>query len=185
MPIVVVGGSGRNVGKTSFICGIVASLPELSWIGVKVTSDEHGSAHGLQEEQAPGRATDTARFLAAGARRAFLIAADETEWPSLLEDLRSRIEPSAALVFESNRIVNLVRPDVYLAVRGSEERDSKPSFQSLAHLTHATVMRDGQDGLIPGPQPVFKLADLSRPSPELKRWLRDRLNLSDTRSRFE
>jgi hypothetical protein len=175
MPIVVVGGSGQNVGKTSLICGIIASLPEYAWIAVKVTSDSHDSPQPLWEEDRSDLARDTARFLAVGARRAFLVTGNEDQWPALLQDLKGRVDESVSFIFESNRIVNVLRPDVYLAVRSSQKRELKPSFQSLAHLTDATVLRDEQDDVIPGRQPIFKLADPSQLSPDVLQWLRDRL----------
>jgi hypothetical protein len=180
MPVVVVGGPGRNVGKTSLICGIIANLPEYSWIAIKVTSDDHGSPEALWEREGSVLSSDTARFRSAGAHRAFLLTGNEDQWPALLQDLKGRVEQQpAAFIFESNRIVKFLRPDVYLAVRSPEEGASKPSFQLLEHLTNATVLRDRRDEFIPGTQPTFKLADLTHLSPELQQWLRDRLPRSE------
>jgi hypothetical protein len=175
MPIVVVGGSGRNVGKTSLICGIIASLPEFPWVAVKVTSDIHGSFEALWEEDRTALSSDTARFRTFGARRAFLFSGGEDDWRISLLNLKERVGESASIIFESNRIVNLVRPDVYLAVRDLEGQEAKPSFQSLAHLTDATVVQGKEDEFIPAPKPAFKLADLTRVSPELRQWLREKL----------
>ena len=81
MAIVVVGGSDRNVGKTSLICGLIAPLPEFQWAAVKITSHAHGVRDAVWEETAAGQGTDTARYLAAGARRAFLLTATDEELP--------------------------------------------------------------------------------------------------------
>jgi len=68
MAIVVVGGSGRGVGKTALVCGLIAALPEFNWTAIKITGHDHGQPKPVWEETQPGQGTDTARFLAAGAR---------------------------------------------------------------------------------------------------------------------
>src|SRR5207245_2118841 len=86
MSLVVVGGHSRNIGKTSVAAGLIAALPHYNWTAMKITQHGHGicSAAGepcgcaveydhpyaISEESAPG-ASDSARFLAAGARRSF------------------------------------------------------------------------------------------------------------------
>ena len=46
MAIIVVCGSGRGVGKTALVCGLIAALPELRWTAWKITS--HAARHGPQ-----------------------------------------------------------------------------------------------------------------------------------------
>ena len=45
MAVLVISGSGRGVGKTAVGCGLMAALPELGWVGVKVSPHGHGK-HG-------------------------------------------------------------------------------------------------------------------------------------------
>ena len=86
MSVVVVGGHTRNIGKTSVVAGLIAALPERRWTAVKITQFGHGvcSANGepcecetadhtiaVSEERSRVSGTDTARFLAAGAEKAF------------------------------------------------------------------------------------------------------------------
>src|SRR5437868_15111097 len=86
MSMVVVGGHSRNIGKTSVVAGLIEALPQVNWTAIKITQHGHGicSAVGepcdcaveydhpyaISEESAAG-ATDSGRYLAAGARRAF------------------------------------------------------------------------------------------------------------------
>ena len=84
MKLVMVGGHTRNIGKTSVVEGIIRSLPEFDWTAAKITQFGHGvcSVNGescdcavsehqfsITEERNSDTGTDTARFLAAGARR--------------------------------------------------------------------------------------------------------------------
>lgn len=178
MAIIVVGGSARNAGKTSLICGLLAALPEFRWVAIKITPHVHGSPLPICEETAPGQGTDTARFLTAGARRAFLIAAPENDLPALLGGLRATLGAASHLILESNRILDSLQPDLCLAVFGSTPSEPKPSFAQLARLADATVVAADRDRRIDAVQPVFELADLNRISPPFEQWLRGRLSRS-------
>ena len=175
MAIVVVGGSGRNVGKTSLVCALMAALPEFRWIAVKITSHVHGVYEPVWEERTAGQGTDTARYLAAGAQRAFLVTAEDTELPVRLSELRAKLGPDVHLIFESNRIVEWLQPDVCLAVQGAEESETKPSWARFAQRADATIMRADRDEMIADEKPLFRLADLAHVSAPMRRWLRERL----------
>src|SRR5205085_10311048 len=88
MKMVMVGGHTRNIGKTSVVEGIIRGLPEMNWTAVKVTQFGHGvcstsgelcdcavaeHAFAITAERRSDSGTDTARFLAAGARRALWV----------------------------------------------------------------------------------------------------------------
>jgi hypothetical protein len=181
MAIVVVGGSGRDVGKTSLICGLIAALPERSWIAVKISSHVHGTAQPVWEEKEAGQGTDTARYLAAGARRAFLLAAPErTDLERVLDQLWAECEAGANFIFESNRILDHVRPELCLMVRANAE--PKPSFSYAVRLADAIVARSNTDHALSEkltaerrPVPVFHLASFEQISPAMRNWICERL----------
>src|SRR5437762_11263954 len=88
MAILVIGGHSRNVGKTSVVAGLIAALPERAWTAVKITQYGHGvcsingetcgcadAEHGwaITEDRDCSGATDTSRFLTAGAQRSLWV----------------------------------------------------------------------------------------------------------------
>ena len=175
MPVIVIGGSGRNVGKTSLVCGVISALPEFRWIAVKITSHEHGVAEPVWEERDAGQGTDTARYLAAGAQRAFLVTTEDAELPIRIAELQAKIGPDAHLIFESNRIVEWMQPDVCLAAQGADEGEVKPSWARFAQRADATVVRGDCDATTAGEKPLFRMADLAQVSAPMRQWLRERL----------
>jgi hypothetical protein len=183
MAIVVVGSSGRNVGKTSLICGLIEATPGVPWTAVKISGHPHEKPAPLWEEIEPGQGTDTARYLSAGARRAFLITATDAQLPGFLQELEAKIATPRSLIFESNRIVDWVQPDLCLAVISSAQMTSpikdqgKPSFERFLHLKDATVVRGDCDRMTEGSAPLFELADLAHLSVAMRIWLRTRLAL--------
>jgi hypothetical protein len=178
MAIVVVGGSSRGVGKTALVCGLIAALPEFRWIAVKITSHEHGNPRPLWEESNAGQGTDTSRYLAAGAGRALLLTAQPDELGPVvcpwLQSLREQ-EPLAHVIFESNRVVECVQPDLCLVVAENSRQDCKPSFSIVERQKHATVAQARQDSVIAGAKPVFQLAAFEHISPEMLAWLREQM----------
>jgi hypothetical protein len=196
--IIVVGGGGRGVGKTALVCGLIYALREFRWIAVKITSHEHGKTEPILEETEAGHGTDTARYLAAGAERAFLVTAGEDDLERRLTELWQLIGTGANAIFESNRIVDYVRADVCLAVPGSGEIDAKASFLPFIRIADALAVPE-ECGRVeiceipPFPQkeaermghgtflrrmagrPVFRLAGLAQVSPEMLAWVRLRL----------
>ena len=194
MAIIVVGGSSRGAGKTALICGLIAALPEFRWIAVKITTHDHGHAGSIFEETLPGEETDTARYLAAGAARAFLatpaprLHTDEPDLTAVLDELWPRFGRGTHFIFESNSVVHHVSPNVCLMVHAISKRElplpaRKPSFFAALQHADALVAPSTRDKLVADglclagqePKPVFRLAALERLSPELLEWIRPRL----------
>lgn len=175
MAVIVVGGSGRGVGKTALVCGLIAALPEFAWAAVKITRHAHGKPEAVWEETASALRTDTSRYLAAGARRALLVTAGEDELALRLGELETMLEPGANVIYESNRIVEHVRTDVCLAVAGNVEAVQKPSFRWVVERADALVLPAGTTNLAAEGKLVFRLDRLDSISDAMQNWLRHRL----------
>ena len=177
MAVIVVGGAGCGVGKTLLVCGVLAALPERDWIAVKIASHPHGAGKAVWEENEPGEGTDTARYLAAGARRAFLLtAADDTAMKHALDELRKRIERRDNLIIESNRVLNSLEPDLCLLLRTEADgAAAKASFDKAISMADALIINGTADAYRDKLQPEFELARLECISPALECWVRGRL----------
>ena len=153
--LVVVGGHTRNIGKTSVVAGLIRALPELHWTAVKITQYGHGvcSSEGepcacavqdpehpfaVSEEQDRTSGTDSSRFLAAGAQRAYWVRTAAGQLGHALPALRRILEASTHAIVESNSILQFFRPDLYLAVMDCAARDFKQT--SLTYLDRADAV---------------------------------------------
>jgi hypothetical protein len=150
MSLVVVGGHSRNIGKTSVVAGVIAALPQYNWTAMKITQFGHGvcSAAGepcdcaveydhpyaISEESAPG-SSDSARFLAAGARRSFWLRTAMGQLGAAAAVIREIVESSENTIVESNSILQFWKPDLYLVVLDFETQDFKES--ALRYLDRA------------------------------------------------
>jgi hypothetical protein len=153
--LVVVGGHTRNIGKTSVVAGLIAALPELNWTAIKVTQYGHGvcSSDGepcecaitdtehpcaILQETDGGSGTDSSRYLAAGARRAYWIRTAAGQLAYAVPEIRRLFDTSENTIVESNSILQFFKPDLYLAVLDFGAEDFKPT--SLAHLDRADAL---------------------------------------------
>ena len=175
MAVIVVGGSGRGVGKTALVCGLIAALPEFGWAAVKVTSHAYGQRETIWEETEPGPGTDTSRYLAAGAQRALLVTAGEDELALRLGELRERLEPGAHVMYESNSVLRHLTPDICLGVMSGGGSEAKPSFREAFDHADALVSEVGLMSLVAGGKRTFRLDRLDSISDEMGNWLRQRL----------
>jgi hypothetical protein len=182
--IVVVGGSGRGVGKTALVCGLIAALPEFRWTAVKITAHSHSRLPSIWEATDAGQESDTARYLAAGARRAFLLTAADCDLAQRLRELQPELDPHADILFESNRVLQHLRPGLCLLVRGGAAPEQrKRSFQLAERYADAWVSKAGADRILvdwpattgQDQKPIFQLASFERIPPRMLAWLLERL----------
>jgi len=188
MAIVVVGGSAKGVGKTTLVCGLIAALDRLRWTAVKITGDPHEDLPPVYEEKLPGPATDTARYLAAGAERAFLLTAPAgRDLGEVLNRFWPLVGRGANLIFESNSVVEHVNANICLLVQGHPDLGAgKPSYYRAVPFAHGLVVHGDDDLMVVDamkvegqPQgPIFNLKELDRISAEMKSWLEKRLVLT-------
>lgn len=162
--VIVVGGHTRSIGKTQLVCDLIEALPEANFIAGKITQyghgvctqngehcgcapDEHSSAIDWESDAASG--TDSARFLAAGAKRSFWLRAKQgylaEGMPLLREALRNALEndgsASPNLIIESNSLLQFLRPSIYLAVLDPEKEDFKATAHSVLDRADGLVLR--------------------------------------------
>ena len=185
MSVIVVGGSNKNVGKTSLICAILAVFPAFKWTVVKITSHDYRQRDLVWEEPSPEPAnddepkTDTARYLAAGARRALLVSApgDMLPWPAI----EATLAGNRNVIYESNRVAEELRADIRLAVMTGSETGFKLSFVPFLEVADAVIALPSAEILLPEAAaeiPVFRLPSGGELSSEVITWLERRLGIN-------
>src|ERR1700747_3083541 len=162
--LIVVGGHTRSIGKTQLVCDLIAAFPNEKWIAGKITQygqgvcaqngencdcapDEHVCAISWEKH---ANETDSARFLAAGARRSFWLRTKQgflAEGMPLLGDALGQTETSengepANLILESNTLLQFLKPSLYLMVVHPAKDDFKQSAQLQIDRASAFVLRD-------------------------------------------
>jgi hypothetical protein len=185
MAIVVVSGAGRGAGKTALVCGVISALRDMQWVAVKISPHTHNVEGPLREEIVPGEETDTERYLTAGASKSFLITASNgKEMQAALNRLWEKTGRDANFIFESNRVLQLMKPDVCLVVGRGSEAEEKETDKLIAEHADAIVLHTGD--MDPGEPPgevenrlsVFQLDRFENLSPRMVGWISGRLSRS-------
>ena len=157
--LVVVGGHSRNIGKTSVMAGLIRKLRDCRWTAVKITQygnavcthhgdgpgcgcePESGEEFALSEEYEPN-GSDTGRFLAAGAERSLWLRVPSGDLPRAAGTVRKILAQGANTIIESNSVLELVRPDVFLMLLDFSCQDFKASSLRFMDRADAFVVVD-------------------------------------------
>jgi hypothetical protein len=166
--VVIVGGHTRSIGKTQLVCDVIAAFPQTNWIAGKITQYGHGvcAQNGENCDCAPEEhvcaiewetranlGTDSARFLAAGAKRSFWLRTKQGYLAEGLPLLRSALDEAgkespaedSAVIIESNSLMQFLKPSLYLAVVNPAREDFKESARAALDRADALVLRGAID----------------------------------------
>jgi len=164
--VIVVGGHTRSIGKTQLVCDVISAFPSANWIAGKITQYGHGvcAQNGENCDCAPTEhvcaldwelhgdtGTDSARFLAAGARRSFWLRTKQGYLAEGLPLLRAAAKEAQtasygqppALILESNSVLQFLKPSLYFAVFDPSKEDFKDSARAALDRADALVLRSG------------------------------------------
>jgi hypothetical protein len=174
--LIVVGGHTRSIGKTQLVCDLIATFPDAGWLAGKITQYGHGvcAQNGKDCDCAPtehavaldwelaGRPltkddSDSARFLEAGAVRAFWLRTKQgylAEGMPLLRDAlgETALQHQASegchgpkVIIESNSLLQFVKPSLYVVVFDDSRGDFKDSARLMLDRADVFVLRRSAD----------------------------------------
>ena len=187
----MVGGHTRSIGKTQLVCDLIAALPQANWLAGKITQYGHGvcATNGHDCDCAPTEhivaldwesemqsGTDSARFLQAGAARSFWLRTKQGYLAEGMAPLRQALSEVAQadgrdginVIIESNSLLQLVKPSLYLTVLDTARDDFKDSARQMLDRADVFVLRRGlDDGSISQPPWMLLPTQLLRQKPSV------------------
>src|SRR5271157_3826371 len=201
MPVVVIGGHSRNVGKTSVVAGLISALPELHWTALKITQHGHDlrpakseAGEGatavptwtVSEETDGSGASDTSRFLAAGAAHSWWVRTAPGRLAEAIPRVRQILAGAENAIIESNSILHFLKPDLYLTVLDPQTADFKTSAQEFLDRADAVLLHASPREADPAwkrvslqpisGRPVFVIQPPQYVTPEIVEFVRRRLS---------
>ena len=199
MALIVIGGHSRSVGKTSVVAGLIAALPEYHWTALKITLYGHGvcsmdgepchcatddHSWAISEELDRSGESDTSRFLAAGAARAWWVRTEQGRLAEAMPAVRGKLAESENAILESNSILKFLRPDLYLSVLDPATADFKKSAQEFLDQADAVILHENQGQKPPWQEvslkpaagcPLFRISPPEYVTPEIVEFVREKL----------
>jgi len=208
MPVLVIGGHTRNVGKTSVVAGLIAALRDLHWTAVKITQYGHGvcSANGeacdcatddhswaVTEERDRSGESDTSRFLVAGADHSWWVRTQQGRLAEAMPRVREILTSAQNVIIESNSVLRFLKPDLYLTVLDPATADFKSSAQEFLDRADAVLLHGGSNTSAPAwkqvslrpvaTRPTFTIEPSGYVTPEVIEFVRKQISASSASRR--
>jgi len=150
--ILLVSGSGQNVGKTSFIRRIIVQNSAQKIVAVKITPHFHEPSSGLIpiavtanyrvfQETDTTSGKDSSLFLQAGADKVFYIQTTDDFMKEAFKITMDCISPEQPIVIESAAFRKIMVPEFYIFIQKKYE-DAKPSALEMQKLADEIVYSD-------------------------------------------
>lgn len=154
---VIVGGTGRNIGKTTFSEILIKKLSQYGSVtGIKISNikPEGLEFHGTHEQKSDGNFfiyeetrgegnKDSIRFLKSGATKSYFIQTNDDFLPEAFQKLQDYMNGDEIVVCESNSLINIMKPAVFLMIKGESNKASKTYVEKS--LKKADYVLDAMD----------------------------------------
>lgn len=142
---ILIGAAERNVGKTEFACELIQRhASKQAVIGVKTKPDPALSEpYRLTEETDDSTGKDTARMLAAGAKKVYFLRVQPDRLAEGLAALLDVLPAQSCVVCESTRLRQLLEPGLFLLLKKTGSTTLKPSCGKLIGFADQIIQFDG------------------------------------------
>lgn len=132
--MLLVAGTNRNVGKTTFACHIIKQISEKhKVVGLKITPHIHELCKScnvifesedltITEETGMETGKDSSKMLAAGAQRVFYVQGADNKLDQIVSFIKPLIARDTPVVCESAALRNIVIPGLFVLM---SKRNSK------------------------------------------------------------
>ncbi len=156
--LLLIGGTGRNVGKTEFTCRLISRIAasrQVYALKVSAMYPDERTFHGrheygasdfcLFEECRSESGKDTARMLRAGAKRVFYLQGEDNRILQGFNELIRKVPAATPVVCESNSLGNFVQPGLHIMITSpsTEVKDRAKVQLAKADLV---IKSDGASG---------------------------------------
>lgn len=123
--LILVSGTGRNVGKTTFACSLISYLARIGNVtAIKISPHKHTisndsiifkqySDYLIIEEKDFHTSKDTSRMLRAGAEKVYYIQSGDESLQYVLKDLHEISDRNSPIVCESGALSSVLIPGLF------------------------------------------------------------------------
>ena len=158
--ILLISGSARNVGKTSFMRRVIAQNASHQLVAIKITPHFHEPTSGLTpifvsenyriyQETDASLGKDSSLFLQAGAQTVFYIQTTDAYLEEAFTRATEQLLPEQPILVESAILRTILVPELYVFIQKSYE-EVKPSAVEMQKLADIIVYSDsGQFSMDP------------------------------------
>lgn len=150
--ILLISGSGRNIGKTSFIRSVIAQNADKKPVAIKITPHFHEPTDGLvaisvnngfrvYQETNNSSEKDSSLFLQAGAKKVFYIQTSDLYLNEAFSHLSNLLSPEEPIIVESAALRKFIVPGLYIFIQKKFD-DTKQSAFEMKKLADMIIDSD-------------------------------------------
>ncbi|MBN2683601.1 MAG: hypothetical protein JXR58_13985 [Bacteroidales bacterium] len=141
---IIVAGTGKNVGKTSFVRALLRKLIAFSPIAVKITPHFHTSDPGIiliesenfiiSKENKTNTGKDTSNFLLDGAKEVYFIQVKDEYLNEAFIKFCEIVDCGRFIVFESASLIKHVKPGLFFLITDNSGQNKNQDLTQYADL---------------------------------------------------
>ena len=142
--IILIAGSGRNVGKTTLGCKILGAAKKQEIVTVKITPHFHDATSGLieiekgsgwiiSEETNASTKKDSSLFLKNGAEKSYFIQAKEDKLDDAFNAIKKLLPKDKLVIIESAALHKIIKPALFIYILPDGkviEKDIVPTLEN-------------------------------------------------------
>ena len=163
--ILLIAGSGQNVGKTTFACQIIQNIKGQKSTSVKITPHFHSPTPGLIElagtknwklfeETSFTTNKDSSLLLKSGANKSYLIQTGPQALADAFRKLKNYLPEKQPIIAESATLIKIIDPGFFVVILPDGECKKK-EMETLLHKADLIVISDGKHFSPPSEKLIF------------------------------
>lgn len=153
----IISGNGRNTGKTSFVCSVIANIVgSYPVTAIKVSPHFHPEIPGddiliqnehfiIRKELSSKKSKDSSHMLAAGAANVYYIEAVDTHLTEAINTLFRKVRIEGPVICESGGMRRIIEPSIFILLNKPDTIEEKAGFTELKPMADRIVMFDGKE----------------------------------------
>lgn len=154
--ILLIAGTGRNVGKTLFACQLVKNLSCKNVICIKISPHFHKLNKEIEivkktenfiiakENQKTGT-KDSNRMLRAGCKEVYYVQAKDETLPEILKYFEKELNPEDPIICESGGLREWIQPGLFIMINKQFSKNIKPRAIAYEKLADKWIEFDGEN----------------------------------------
>jgi len=153
--LLLVSGTGRNSGKTTFVCNLIKQHNvKHSISAIKIAPHAHHiypddevlvkkDHYQIIRETKSDSGKDSSLMLQAGAREVFYIQAVDQHLKSVFQDLKPLLSPGDMYICESGGLRHFIMPDLFFIIHNVDNPVIKKTAAKMIALADMYIERKG------------------------------------------
>ena len=155
--LLLISGSGRNCGKTTFACKIIGQFSKTEpVIALKISPHFHqlnrkqvliyqNEKMNMYREKDANSGKDSSRLLAAGATESVYLQCEDKNLVQALEILKEYLPANTPIVCESGSLAKFFKAGVHLMVEGDKPDKLKRSYKENRSVADRIIHFNGRN----------------------------------------